>query len=209
MNRQMSSAPPPPPFVPPAGWRDAFIRAYTPALRENVLRFARGRVRMLVRAGGRVGEDDARDLVQAASADTALGVVTWDPAVKELEQHLIDVVKYRTRDEYLRLRRFPEVSLESASVARDAERQLAANARNHHREAVDADAALAELRALAADDANVLRLLDAFVQGVTKRADVMRALGWSLKTYNATRERIRYYTQRLAALDRETGGADV
>jgi hypothetical protein len=94
-----------PQFTPDEAWIDAFATQNTSALREAARRYA---ARRLHRVGKSVSTDelDIRALVQDALTDTLFGEVAWDPAAKTLEQHVLDTLRWRTRDVRKRARKF-------------------------------------------------------------------------------------------------------
>src|SRR5689334_20705962 len=86
----------PAPFEPTEDWIEAFEQQHTEELRARALRFARSRARLVARAGGRVDDLYASELVHDALSDTLLGVLAWDPRAVPLETHVFGAVRSRT-----------------------------------------------------------------------------------------------------------------
>ncbi|HEY4240582.1 MAG TPA: hypothetical protein VGM88_12250 [Kofleriaceae bacterium] len=197
------------PGRPTRDWVDAFERAATAELYARCLRYARARVDAFRGAAGVLVPED---LVADAIGDTLNAPETWDPASVPLEIHVIGVIRRKTHDGYQHALRFPLVSLSPTSP--EAERRVRAEldaAVGHTEITLDgpearAAAALRDLRELAAKDPGVLRLLDAYEAGATKRDEIIDLTGFSLKDYKATRQRL----ARLAAqLSRAHADAEV
>jgi hypothetical protein len=100
----------------------------TPALLKELLRYARGRVKLLRRAGRPVSRTLARELLDDAHADTLLGEVPWDPSKCSLLKHLRREIRKRTWLELRHARSFKLQSLHEPSndeeVSPDVERAL-------------------------------------------------------------------------------------
>jgi hypothetical protein len=185
------------PFVPPQDWIDAFEAQCTPKLLHDALRVAAHRARSVQRAGGVVDNYYERELVQDALADTALGVLRWNPSTKSLEAHVGDAIRTRTSHDRIHAKKFhrepidalaphahdtlmAEIQASLGERAPDASLELATHATDR----------LTALRELAAHDPIVLRMLDAFAAGATTKAEVMLMAKMSDKEYHAARARL-------------------
>jgi hypothetical protein len=131
--------------------------------------------------------------------------VTWDPERCPLESHLLDVIRSRSRHDRVSARRFRRHALDQGGVRMiaEVEASLRAAAREEPEPepaAVDALIArvMADLRAMAIDDPDVLRLLDAYRAGATKRADVCLVTGLGRKAYDGARKRMLRMVQHLS-----------
>lgn len=197
------------PFVPSEQWIDEFDKQSTAnGFEERLKRFARMRANMVAHAGRRVDDFYARELVQDAIDDTLEGVLAWDPARATLQHHLVSAIRSRTRHDYVQAQRFQHHSFDVASASprllADVESSLAAEATTTTLELSDATVrVLAAIRRIAANDADVLRLIDAYVQGATKKSDVMIVSGLTSKRYEAARKRQHRLVKQLPADVRE------
>lgn len=198
------------PFVPSEEWIDEFEKQSTVrGFEEKLKRFARMRANMVAHAGKRVDDFYVRELVQDAIDDTLDGVLAWHPERVSLEKHLLDSIRSRTRHDYVQAERFPHHSFDATSAPEglmaDVESSLAADqgATASAEVATAADRALVELRRIAANDADVLRLLDAYVDEATKKADVLRVAKLTSKRYEAARKRLHRLVLQLPTEVRE------
>ena len=138
----------------------------------------------------------ARELVQDALADTTLGVLQWDPNARSLEQHVLDVIRLRSRRDRAHARRFPHepidalASDESVTMAEVDASLLSHAADTSHEAAALAAEVMATLRKLATGDPPVLRLLDALGRGAVSKVDAMRVGKLSSATYHNARRRL-------------------
>jgi len=143
------------PFVPTEEWMDAFQTQTTAELVANAEDFAAMRARGVAKVGGIADEFYVRELVLDALEDTVTGVVAWDPAKHPLENHVIDVIRFRTRHHRKRALRFRRQSIDDASVGAMAEIEatMASNAATSedHAEAL-ATETLSQLRQFAKSD---------------------------------------------------------
>ena len=197
-------------FTPDEAWIDAFKEQCTDELRLAAKRFALRRLRGVGKTGRAVGDDDAKDLVQDAIADTLFGILTWDPSAKTLKQHVEDAITCRARREYKRTKKYRhermdvlQPSAERSSVRSEMEASLQMDRDDETaEEVVFGDEVVNKLREMASGDALALRFLDAIVAGAKSRADIMEFAKMSLKTYRNARARLRRLVDQL---DSETG----
>src|SRR4051794_33921662 len=87
-------------FEPTGEWLDAYEEQATEVLAGRARRYAERRARGVAKAGGR-GADDlyVDDLVQEALLATFEGVGRWDPATTSLEDHVISIIRDKTKDD--------------------------------------------------------------------------------------------------------------
>ncbi len=190
----------PAPFVPNEEWIEAFESQATDTLRRKAKRYARGRARGVGKAGGRVDEFYVGSLVQDALTDTLFGVLSWDPATVLLETHVLNTIKFRTRHDRVHALKFKQTAFDpstaSSAMIGEVEASLAID---HYVPSPEGRAfageVIEQLRDLAGTDALVLRLLSAFEEGATEKADVMHVAKMSSKAYHNARVRL----QRLVA----------
>ena len=138
----------------------------------------------------------ARELVLDAVADTFTGVVAWDPNKAELAAHLCCVIRSRTAHDIARATANTMRSLNDDATDETLERETshAMAARNDSvadSDAVERAAAVLEaLRRRAHDDAEILRLLDAFETGAVDRKAVIAMTGMPAASYHNARRRL-------------------
>jgi hypothetical protein len=182
--------------VDAADWRQAFQMQCTEKLLKRVGRFAERRARKLRLVGGTVDDYYVRELVQDVLADTALGVLHWDPCAERLEDHVTDAIATRVHHDVTRAKRFPHTSIDGAdSEASQAIMAAVEASLLDEQEAPTATIRFAEdsfgeLRELAAADPDLQRLLDALAAGATCKDDVLFVTGMSELEYRAARNRL-------------------
>ncbi len=195
-------------FVPTEAWIDAFeAQACVHGFEEKLLRFARRRAAMVAHAGRRIDELYARELVQDALEDTLEGVLAWDPERVTLDKHLYDAIRSRTRHDYVQAQRFPHHAFDATDAPRAlsaaVETSLASQRGSSSELAMAAERAVTEIRRIAAADADVLRLLDAYAAGATKKVDVLQVSDLTSKRYEAARKRMQRLVLQLPTAVRE------
>ena len=195
----------PPPFSPSEEWIDQFGAQCTEALYESGRALAAHRAQAIRRAGGHVDDYYAREIVADVVGDTLEGVLRWDPGAQSLESHVLDAVRSRTSHDYIRATKYRHESIDGLETeAPDgllAEIEAALPGwRSNPAAAALASECLDCLRALAASDAVVLRMLDAFVAGAVTKADVTHSAGLSPNDYHVGRLRLRRLVVELLGL---------
>jgi DNA-directed RNA polymerase specialized sigma24 family protein len=204
-----ASALPRPPFIASEAWIDAFEAQCTKELYKRLKRFAAHRAHNVARAGAVVDDYYTWELVQDALADTTLGILCWDPGAKSLEAHIRDAIAARAHHDVRRARRFRHESVDV--LATDAPRTMMAEIEaSLHEHADDAEVdpvtraaeVIAALRTLAAQDREVLLLLDAFAAGATDRKQVTKLTGLSSAAYRNARGRLSRLVAQLSQDDR-------
>jgi hypothetical protein len=163
-------------------WIEAFeAQLSVKGFEEKLKRYARVRARMVAHAGRRVDELYARELVQDAIDDTLEGIIAWDPGRVSLEKHLLDAIRSRSRHDFVQATKFRHSCVDEHARIDDSTLERVDLASVTGR-------VLTALRAVG--DPDVLRLLDAYIQGATKKVDVMRVSGLTSKRYEAARKRL-------------------
>jgi hypothetical protein len=196
----------PPQFVPSEEWIEAFEAQATHELRKAAKRFARMRARFVAIAGGRVDDYYVSSLVQDVLTDTLFGVLTWDPGVSALENHVFDAIKSRTSHDITRAKKLRHQSIDAfdsrydtSAVMTDLETSLELDWQQPRPEALRFSAEVIEqLRSLAPDDKGVSRMLDAIEQGAVEAKDIMHLAGMSKKTYHKARARLGRIAEQLS-----------
>src|SRR5262249_29205981 len=133
---------------------------------------------------------------------------------KPLYQHLEDTIKYRTRDDRNRAKRFKHDRIDAPRklVGRQEMRGLVEASLRQDQSNDSADSAIfasqviEKLRALAAGDDDVLRYIDAIVAGAEHRSEIMEHAQLSIKEFRNARLRLDTLVDRLD-LDRNTAAS--
>src|SRR4051812_5603880 len=201
-SQQRTDESPPSRFLPSEGWIEAFEREYTTSVLPALQRFA---ARIVAGAGAAPQPDDyyPRQLALDAVSDTLLGTVVWNPATKELMQHLRDVVRNRAYIDWAHARKFRHESIDEEiesgepSILDEADAKLLERTADP-RSVENAAAALAELRVHAADDPDVLAYVWALEHDHLSRAEVMAATGLSRTAYHNARRRLARFVAQLS-----------
>ena len=197
-----------PPFTPDEAWIDAFAAQNTNEMRESAKRYAARRMRRIGASGIHVDEYDIRALVQDALTDTLFGAVTWVPSTTTLEQHVLDTIRYRTRDIHKRAAKYKHHRVDVFDKCEEDTRSMGEieTSLRFDQETPSADElmfagqVLARLRELAGKDEHVLRLIDAIAEGATEPADIMVVGKLGTKQYRNARERL---DRLVKAMDNE------
>ena len=184
-----------------AAWETAYLAQLTDALAASVGAFAKKRASWLESKTKRKDNYLWRELLQDALTDTWLGDVTWDPAKAPLDLHLKRVIRSRTTMAMKHLTRFPRVTAHAPRVDLEQEMSAALESERTTGNAGDLgsviDGVVGTLYMLAADDDDVLRILDCFGEGVVDRRDVLRAASMNASTYHNARRRLMALVERL------------
>lgn len=155
-----------------------------PEFYASLKRWARLRAARL----GRTWDADryAEDLVQEAIADVLCGTLSWDPERIPLIHHLRRAIRSQSRHHFAHVTRFRPESFDEANIVEE-ELETARVIQRAH-EVVDA------VRRLAADDGDVLLILDA----LENEADPAEVLADPLR-YKAARVRMKRLAKSLPA----------
>jgi len=165
---------------------------------DKVHRVARARVRVYAGRTHHVTEADADDIVMGVIADTIDGSLHWDPSRKQLEQHLLDSVRFRVRDlARKRLRELKQLAVhdEEATGVSVGEGMLSGQApsrpdRAHHLGRLVTEV-VACLQQRIGDDRDVATLFDAMVRHrALERAEILRETRMSKAAYRNARRRL-------------------
>lgn len=197
--------------IAPEEWIDAFEAQCTKELYKRLKRYAARRARGLARAGAAADDNYLCGLVQDALADTSLGVLRWDPGAKSLEAHARDTIAARAHHDRRHARRFPHESVDVLAGDGPPTTMAEIEASLHQEpDAAGADPyarateVIARLRTRAAQDREVLLLLDAFAEAPRDRKQVMEITGFSSAAYRNARSRLTRLVAQLSQDDEAT-----
>ncbi len=197
--------------LPPEEWRQQVEEQATPKMFERLHRAARTRLRTFAGPKGHVNAADVDDVVSSVIKDTLDSKLTWNPEKEPLEQHLLDAVRFRVRDDWER----DQPHLHGPIVEEDCGESItelaAAGAvvpalldspvtseRERHIKAVHDDV-IVWLQPRVADKPEVLRLLELYMQGITDRDEVIREGEMTENTYHNARRRLGRLVQDMPA----------
>ncbi len=189
-------------FHPDEAWIEAFEHQNTDEMRKRAKRFARSRARFVARAGGRGDDLYAAELVHDALTDTLLGVLSWNPEVVSLETHVFGAIRCRTKNDRIRALRFRHCSIDASDaggVMTELESSLSAQQAVASPESQRfSTEVLDQVRALAGDDAPILRIVDAIALGASEPKEIMSLATMSEKTYKKARLRLGRLVEQLS-----------
>lgn len=174
-------------------WQEAFRAQLTKQLIANAEHYAAARAMGVQRAGGNVDDLYSRELVQDVLTDTLSGVLAWTPSRCTLETHVLDSVRFRSRHDRVRARRFQHISLESCdeptrAIIEDALATAATVTQqpdDRHRYA----RCLESIRRAAEGDRELIALLDAYRRARSKE-EVLDATGMTPRQYDNAKKRL-------------------
>lgn len=181
------------PFAPSQAWMDAFTEQCTEELTARLAQFARTRAVNVENAGRKIDDYYAKELVADAIADTYMGVIRWDPAVCALSTHICQTVIYRTRNDIEHQRSNPHDAIgDDTDQSRSAEARAAEEAPTVRQIEARryATEVMAQIRLLARDDRDVLRIVAAYDEGMTRKSEVMEHARMRERTYHNARIRL-------------------
>jgi hypothetical protein len=184
-----------------ATWEAAYLAQLTDALAASVGAFAKKRASWVEGKTKRKDNYLWRELLQDALTDTWLGDVTWDPTKAPLDLHLKRVIRSRTTMMMKHLTRFPRVAADAPRLELELEMSDAMEAERTTGDAGDLgrfiDGVVGTLYMLAAEDDDVLRILDCFGEGLVDRRDILRVTSMTVTTYHNARRRLLALVERL------------
>ena len=151
-------------------------------------------------AGRKVDDYYARELVLDALGDTWLGVVRWDPEKCSLAYHLVRTIEGRADKHRKQALAHPHDALGDDTAASriaecDASELIGDDQAPITR--VHASEMMAQVRALAAKDKDVLRVLDAYDAGCETKDEVLAHARMKSRTYHNAYGRLRRIVRQL------------
>ena len=188
------------PFAPDSGWVDDFEKQLTPKLVSGLHHYARARSFSVAAAGRKVDEFYVYELVQDAIEDTWLGVLRWDPTRCSLKMHLKGTITSRTKSHRNHATDNPHEYIgDETDASRLAEQDVSCIVTDpqHAMQRVYAHEVLAHLRAAAARDKPVLRILDAYEAGAMTKEQVLDHAHMKERTYHNARIRLKRIVSNL------------
>jgi hypothetical protein len=187
-------------FTPTEDWVQQYKKQCTPKLITGLNQFARTRALAVAATGKKVDDYYARGLVLDALGDTWLGVVRWDPSKCNLGYHIYRTIDRRSEKHRKHAEDFPHDSLgdatdESHFAECDASERVGDPERPIKR--LHASETLAQIRALAARDQPLLRILDAYDAGCETKDEVLAHAKMRDATYHKAYIRLRRIVRHL------------
>jgi len=188
-------------------WRAAFDKQLTHETMHAVRRYAKKRIGLLVRAGVLDKQRGPRELMHEAIVATLGGEASWDPSAVSLADHLIGVIRWKTRNTERRRAKYKERSLndsgeDTSSDGHRLENDVTLRDLPPSTEQLSAlrDAArrvTEEIWPMAQGDTDVLRLLAAIDAGAGN-GELIHASGLRPAKYRNARRRLTRLTERLS-----------
>lgn len=175
------------PFSPDATWVNTFEKQLTAKLIDGLRNYARPRAYAVARAGRKVDDYYARELVQDAIGDTWSGTLRWDPKRCTLEHHLIRAIQSRAGKHRKHARDNPHDAIGDFTGASQAAEESASSMRADPEDAAQrlySRETITLIRNLCADDKQVTRVLDAYESGATTKEDVLAFAKMRDRTYH-------------------------
>jgi len=167
---------------------------------DKLRNYARPRALSVAYAGRKVDTYYTRELVQDAIGDTWAGALRWDPLRCSLETHLRRAIKSRSSKH----RKFavdnPHDAIgDESSASRTAERDASSLVADseHAARSLYARETMAQVRAAAATDKPVLRVLDAYDAGAQTKDDVLAFTKMKARTYHNAHIRLKRIVRNL------------
>ena len=188
------------PFTPTEDWIQQYKKQCTPKLITGLNQFARTRALAVAGTGKKVDDYYARGLVLDALGDTWLGVVRWDPSKCNLGYHIYRTIDRRSEKHRKHAETFPHDSLgDDTDASRFAECEASELVEDHERPVKHAHGSetLGQIRALAARDKPLLRILDAYDAGCETKEEVLAHAKMRHATYHKAYIRLRRIVRHL------------
>ena len=188
------------PFDRSEAWIKQYVKQATPKTIAGLNAFARTRALTVADAGRKVDDYYARELVQDALGDTWSGAVRWDPEKCSLAYHVVRTIEGRA-DKHRKhaLAHGHDAIGDDTAGSRAAEAQ--ASWLNGDDEAaithVHKSETMTQVRALAAKDKDVLRLIAAYDAGCETKDEVLKHARMKSRTYHNAYGRLRRIVRQL------------
>lgn len=187
-------------YAPEKAWVDEFQKQTTATLVDRVRKYARRRAGYVAATGRKVDGYFVRELVQDVLVDTWSGVLRWDPKRCTLEKHLTEAIKSRTNKQIQRGINSPHIYIgDDSDASRVAEQDASSTIADpeYPIQRIFARETMARLRAAAAGDKDVQRILDAFEAGAQTRDDVLALAKMKERTYHKAHIRLSRIVRNL------------
>jgi hypothetical protein len=188
-------------YAPDNAWLDAFTKQLTPKLIDQLRNFARMRVLAVGYAGRKVDDYYSRELVQDAIGDTFAGALRWDPARAPLELHLVRAIQNRAQADRQRAEDHPHDAMgDDTEASRIAEHEASGSNEDAQLavKRIYAKEMVAQIRAAAADDKPVLRIIDAYDAGARTKDEVITFTKMKPRTYHNAHIRMTRLVRNLS-----------
>jgi len=188
------------PFTPNDPWIAEFEKQLTPKLIDGLRNYARPRAFAVATAGRKVDDYYARELVQDAIGDTWTGLLRWDPKRCSLEFHLVRAIQSRADKHRKHARDNPHEAIgDETGNSRIAEQDASVLIADpeHAVQRVHSRETMARIRAEAAGDRPVLRMLEAYDAGAQTKDDVLTFTKMKARTYHNAHIRLKRIVRSL------------
>ena len=189
------------PFTPSESWIKQYQKQATPKLIAGLNQFARTRALAVADVGGRKVDDYyARELVLDALGDTWLGVVRWDPDKCSLAYHVVRTIDGRADKHRKHALAHHHDALGDETAASEIAECDASELLSDDQAPVTrvyTSETVAQVRALAAKDKDVLRLLDAYDAGCETKEEVLAHARMKSRTYHNAYGRLQRIVRQL------------
>jgi hypothetical protein len=187
-------------LVPTEEWIRQYQKQATPQVIAGLNQYARTRALTVADAGRKVDDYYARELVLDALGDTWLQIARWDPAACSLVHHVRRTIEGRADKHRKHALKRPHDSLgdetvESRMAESDASELVGDDELAVTR--VHATETMTKIRATAAKDASVLRILDAYDAGCSTKDEVLVHASMKNRTYHNAYGRLRRIVRNL------------
>ena len=182
------------PFTPSESWIKQYTKQANAKLIAGLNQFARTRALAVADAGRKVDDYYARELVLDALGDTWLGVVRWDPEKCSLAHHLVRTIEGRADKHRKHALAHHHDALGDETAASELAECDASELLSDDQAPVTrvyTSETVAQVRALAAKDKDVLRLLDAYSAGCETKDEVLAHARMRSRTYHNAYGRLR------------------
>ena len=189
------------PFTPSEAWIKQYTKQATPKMIAGLNQFARTRALTVAGSGRKVDDYYARELVLDALGDTWLGVVRWEPEKCSLGYHLVRTIEGRADKHRKQAFARPHEALgDDTASSRIAESEASELIGDDQAPItrVHASEVMEQVRTLASNDKDVLRVLGAYDAGCETKEEVLAHARMKSRTYHNAYGRLRRIVRHLS-----------
>ena len=186
---------------PPVEFLAAFKAQAKPDMMDDVISYIAKRATWLQHQHGNGAKDVIAAMANDALGDTFTGRVTWDPMRCPLELHLKSVIRSRLSHDLERAENYEHVEVEDAAehdvhdaMARTGKPALTAT----KKVSTYVLRFTEELRTQAANDEEVLKLLDLHLEGITERRHICHRANMKPAEYHNAFRRLKRLADKVS-----------